>query len=110
MIKPFPNHPLSYTIEAVYDKHAANMYGCIFKIVENKVQAEEILCSVFEELCKEQSGNTHHNTSPIWYIKYALKRTFEYLKNHSDIEYSSLIQERFNVLKNEIKSTVFTQA
>ncbi len=108
MIKPLPNRSLNHTMEAVYDKHAANMYGCIYKIVQNKLQAEEILYSVFEEFCKEKNCSIQLKLAPIWYIKYAMKRTFAYLKR-SEIsnEPSPLTRERIMAIAKEITPNVF---
>ena len=98
-----PKFSLYNNIEKIYDTHAANMYGCIYKIVQNKVQAEKILCSVFNEFLNDKSGNVDTITTPVWYIKYAMKKTFAYLKEAEiNNELSPFIKERIIALKKEI--------
>lgn len=91
------------SFEKIYDTHAANMYGCIYKIVQNKLQAEKILTSVFEEFVNDKSGNIEKIATPVWYIKYAMKKTFAYLKEAEiNNELSPFIKERIIAFKKEI--------
>lgn len=76
------NSTFYYSIENIYEMHAANMYGCIYKIVQDKMEAEKILAIVFHDLYNDYSSDVQTNTAPIWFIKYAMKRTFNYLKLH----------------------------
>ena len=103
MNKLLPKFSLYNSFEKIYDTHAANMYGCIYKIVQNKLQAEKILTSVFEEFVNDKSGNIVKIATPVWYIKYAMKKTFAYLKEAEiNNEFSPFVKERITALKKEI--------
>ena len=110
MNKLLPKFSLYHSIEKIYDTHASNMYGCIYKIVQNKVQAEKILFSVFNEFLNDKSGNVNTITTPVWYIKYAMKKTFAYLKEAEiNNELSPFIKERIIALKKEITQPSLTK-
>lgn len=75
-----PNPSPHNNIEELYDIHAANMYGCIYKIVQNKKEAEKILINIFHDLLATNAINVQALTPAIWFIKYAIKSTYLYLK------------------------------
>ena len=55
--------------EILYDLHASNMYGCIFKIVQDENKSQLYLKNIFQELYSESVISNE----PIWFIKYAMK-------------------------------------
>ena len=67
-------------LQTIYDAHAANMYGCIYKLVQNKQQAEEILINIFRDFASNNPPYYKSDTSTIWFIKHALKSAYLYLK------------------------------
>ena len=106
------HHPTFYeNIETIYDLHAANMYGCIYKIVQSQKYAEEILTSIFEDISKNYSFDNKEYKQSIWYIKLALKKTFAFLKSQNlTTENFSSINERIVALQKNITSPVSAHA
>jgi hypothetical protein len=104
----FLHHTALYqSIEKIYSVHAANMYGCIFKILQDKPKAEKILSTIFQELHNEHLSYIQTKTAPIWFIKYATKATFTYLKQESaSNEYSPFVLERIAELKKDIAQAI----
>ena len=97
------------TIETVYEMHAAAMYGCIFKIVQNKQKADDILMDIFRTFAVEFPNNNPENNQPIWYIKFAMKKAFHYLRQEND-GFSSIITERINAIKTAVAQTASATA
>lgn len=105
------NSTFFHSIEHIYDLHAANMYGCIYQIVEDKTEAEKILMLVFQDLYKDFSSDVQTKTEPIWFIKYAMKKTFNYLKLHDSNKYiSESILNRISNLKHKITPEISASA
>lgn len=95
---------LKKNFESLYDQHASNMYGCIFKIVQEENKSQLYLRKIFQELYFEST----FSNEPIWFIKYAMKKAFFYLKQeNNDVSYSGLIKERAVLMGNEISSSYY---
>ena len=49
----------SVKIQDVYDQYGGMLYGYLLKVLKDKVQAEEILVSIFDDIAKsvDESGN-----------------------------------------------------
>ncbi|MCY7293461.1 MAG: hypothetical protein LH615_14885 [Ferruginibacter sp.] len=111
MNSPLHNPAFYKRIEKIYNAHAANMFGCIYKIVQDKPKAEKILCIIFQDFYNDHSNDILTKTEPIWFIKYAMKRTFNYSKQDAvNNELSPSILERIAALKKDITTTVFATA
>ncbi len=99
------------SLEKIYDAHAANMYGCILKIVQDERKAEKILRSIFQEFYLDNLSEVQIKTEPIWFIKYASKKTFDSLKNYgANNMLPSSILERIASLKKDIAPIALSHA
>ncbi len=105
------NSTFNNSIETIYDVHAANMYGCIYKIVQDKAEADKILILIFQDLYNDFSSDVQTKTEPIWFIKYAMKRTFNHLKLHDRNNSVPLqILNRITHLKENITPAITASA
>ena len=66
--------------ELIYEKHAALMYGCICKIVPQQDTANSILSKVFGDLYDTRGTHNYQSENAVWFLKYAMKATFDFIK------------------------------
>lgn len=69
-------------LEEVYDKHASLMYGCIYRLVEKKETAEQILKQIFVDLHNREEYKTVDINNTFWYTKHALQTAIAFLKSN----------------------------
>ena len=74
------NNSSSNTIENIYDRHAAIMYGCIFKIVTHTDTAENILKEIFFDFQKNSAICMQNIDNSMWFAKHAMKKAFGFIK------------------------------
>ena len=68
------------SIEMIYEKHAAVMYGCIYKLVPQKEFADKILSEVFIDLYKKREEHNYSINDSVWFLKLAIKAAFTFIK------------------------------
>ena len=94
------------TIEMIYEKHAALMYGCIYKLVEQKDTANKILSEVFIDLYNRKEEYSYSIDDTVWFLKKAVKAAFHFIKEgHMAEEFPLKVMQQ--VL--EIKSGKYLQ-
>ncbi len=73
------HHPTA-SLELIYEKYAALMYGCIYKLVPQKETADKILSEVFIDLYKNEDANNFILKDSMWFLKHAMKAAFDFIK------------------------------
>ena len=68
------------SIEIIYEKHAAVMYGCIYKLVQQKEVADKILVEVFIDIYKKTDEYNYNINDSVWFLKHAMKAAFTFIK------------------------------
>ncbi len=74
------NHKPTGFFEEMYDKHAALMYGCIYRLIPNKDIADKILTDVFIDIYNKRAVNNFTSISMPLLLKQASGAAFTYLK------------------------------
>ena len=69
-------------IEMIYEKYAAMMYGCIYKLVQQKEVADKILGEVFIDIYKKKDEYNYSINDSIWFLKHAMKAAFTFIKQN----------------------------
>ncbi len=79
--------------EQIYDRYAAVMYGCILKIVREKKSADAVLRITFAELYTANAYTAAGMPDAVWFIKFAMQKAFQFLKENNPSSYSNAINE-----------------
>lgn len=89
-----PDSSTSSYFEHIYDRYSAVMYGCIIKIVKDKLHADEVLRSVFTGLAGlSEDTKAEMKNSSFWHIKYAMQKAFSFLREHHPAAYAKAVKE-----------------